>query len=171
MSGEQRPRALGRVQARDGASAEQAAGETGPQTQQIPARPPLRPGADERLDEMPVRRGVGAEPLRGAVQRSREHDRVVVERVRRGHGRIDPLDVQIPERGRVPRERQDRGADVVPEAGKRQLGGAAAASDRLRGLVDGDMEAGLRKLDCTGKPVRARADDDRTFHLSAAAST
>src|SRR6266545_3093864 len=99
VSGEQRPRALGRVQARDGASAEQAAGETGPQTQQIPARPPLRPGTDERLDEMSVRRGVGAEPLRGAVQRSREHDRVVVERVRRGHGRIDPLDLQIPERG------------------------------------------------------------------------
>jgi hypothetical protein len=54
----------------------------------------------------------------------------------------------------------DRRADVVPEAGERQLGRARAAADAVLRLEDEDRASGLRESDRGGEPVRAGADDD-----------
>jgi hypothetical protein len=54
----------------------------------------------------------------------------------------------------------DRGADVVPESGKRQLRGARPASDRLLRLDDADGASGLRKRDRSSEAVRPRPDDN-----------
>jgi hypothetical protein len=54
----------------------------------------------------------------------------------------------------------DRGADVVAEAGQRELGRARAAADGVLRLEDEDRAAGLREGDRGRQPVRAGADDD-----------
>jgi hypothetical protein len=54
----------------------------------------------------------------------------------------------------------DRGADVVPKSGQRQLERARAAADRFLRLEDDDGASGLRERDRGREPVRARADDD-----------
>ena len=88
--------------------------------------------------------------------------RPVVEGVRTGGRRLDPVELQpeVAERRRQTRERMDRRADVVTEAGQRQLGGPRAASDRVACFDDEDRASGLRKRDGGGEPVRAGADDD-----------
>jgi hypothetical protein len=55
----------------------------------------------------------------------------------------------------------DGRADVVAKAGKRELGGARPAADRLLRLEDEDRPAGLRKRDRSGEPVGPGTDDDR----------
>jgi len=76
--------------------------------------------------------------------------------------RFDPVDAEVErvEEWRRGRERMDRRADVVTEAGQRQLGGPRAASDRVACFDDEDRASGLRKRDGGGEPVRAGADDD-----------
>ena len=59
------------------------------------------------------------------------------------------------------RERVDRRADVVPEAGQRQLRRARAAADRRGRLEHAHRAARPGERDRGGQAVRARADDDR----------
>ena len=54
----------------------------------------------------------------------------------------------------------DGGADVVTEAGERQLRRTRSAADRVLRLDDEDGAPGLRERDRSGEPVRARTDDD-----------
>jgi hypothetical protein len=76
--------------------------------------------------------------------------------------RLDHSEVEseLAEKRRRGRERMDRGADVVPESRKRQLGGARAAADRVPSFEDEDGAAGLGQRERGGEPVRAGADDD-----------
>jgi hypothetical protein len=55
----------------------------------------------------------------------------------------------------------DRRADVMAEAGKRQLRRSRSAADSIGGLEDEDRASGLRESDAGSQPVRAGADDDR----------
>jgi len=82
--------------------------------------------------------------------------------MRQRRQRLDPVDLEVErvEEGRRCRERVDRRADVVTEAGQRQLGGARAAPDRVASLDDEDRAPGLRESDGGGEAVRAGADDD-----------
>ena len=76
--------------------------------------------------------------------------------------RLDQVELE-PERGEEGRrcgERMDRGADVVAEAGERELRGPRPAADRVARLEDADGASRLRKGDRGGEPVRACADDD-----------
>jgi len=54
----------------------------------------------------------------------------------------------------------DRRADVVAEAGQRQLRGARPAADRVPRFEDEDRASRLGEGDGGGQPVRAGADDD-----------
>ena len=92
-----------------------------------------------------------------------EEGRPVVERVRERGRRFDPVDVEVEraEERRRDCERVNRRADVVPEAGECQLGGAGAAADGVLRLDDEDGASGLRQGDGGREPVRAGADDDR----------
>jgi hypothetical protein len=54
----------------------------------------------------------------------------------------------------------DGRADVVAKAGKRELGGARPAADRLLRLEDEDRPARLRKRDSSREPVGPGTDDD-----------
>jgi hypothetical protein len=61
------------------------------------------------------------------------------------------------------------GADIVDEAGERQLRGSAAAAHAVGRFEQRDTAAGLGDENGGGEPVRARADDDRIeFNVSAA---
>ena len=111
---------------------------------------------DRRGDELRV---FATEGCGGTLDDER---RPVVERVRERGGRLDPFDVEpegVEERRRRA-ERVNRGADVVSEAGERQLRGPGAAADRVLRLEDEDGASGLREGDGGGKPVRPCADDD-----------
>ena len=114
----------------------------------------LRPGAG-------VRPQCGARVLEGAL----EHDRrLVVERVGERRGGVNQLQAVLGERDaaeerRGERERVKRGADVVAVAGKRELGGATPAADRVGALEHQDGASGAGDLDRRGEPVRTRADD------------
>jgi hypothetical protein len=55
----------------------------------------------------------------------------------------------------------NRGADVVPEAGQRELRGTGPAADGVLRLEDEDRAPGLCERDRGGQPVRPGADDDR----------
>jgi len=54
----------------------------------------------------------------------------------------------------------NRRADVVPEAGERQLRGSRTAADRLVAFDYEDRAAGLRERDRSGEAVRPGADND-----------
>ena len=58
------------------------------------------------------------------------------------------------------REGVYRGADVVGEAGQRELGGAKAAADGGLRLAKHGLEPGLGERDGGGETVGSRADDD-----------
>jgi len=76
--------------------------------------------------------------------------------------RLDQIDFELEraeERGGE-ENRMDRGADVVPKAGKRQLSGARPAADRLLRLDDADGAPGLSEGDRSSKAVRPCPDDD-----------
>ena len=162
--------ALGREQPRDRARAEEPADERRPQPQQVPPRPAPRPRAHERIDERAVVLRVGAEAVGRLLQSALEGHSVAVERVRSRDRRVDPLDVDALERRRAPRERQDRRAHVVSEPRQRELGGAAAAADRVAGLVNGHADAFAHELHRGREPVRARADDDGALQARCARS-
>ena len=53
-----------------------------------------------------------------------------------------------------------RGADIVAEAGKRQLSSARPAADGLVRFQDEDGFSRARQNDCSRQAVRPRADDD-----------
>jgi hypothetical protein len=57
---------------------------------------------------------------------------------------MDPFDVEIAEDGRERGERMDRRADVVPEAGQRQLLRPHPTADPVRRLVHDHVEPRAR---------------------------
>jgi hypothetical protein len=77
--------------------------------------------------------------------------------------RLDQIDFELEraeERGGE-ENRMDRGADVVPKAGKRQLSGARPAADRLLRLDDADGAPGLSESDRGSKAVRPCSNNNR----------
>jgi len=78
---------------------------------------------------------------------------------RRRLDQVEP-EVEAVEERRRGGERMDGGADVVAEAGERQLGGACAAADGVARLDDEDRASSLGERYRGGKAVRPRADDD-----------
>ena len=80
---------------------------------------------------------------------------------------MDPLDVQVErtEERRGLSERMDRRADIVDEAGQRQLGRAEAAAELGLRLVDLDREPGPGERDRRREAVRAGTDHDGAFHV------
>ncbi len=132
---------------------------------------------DERAQQTAPCLAVGAEAGRGVLERALEHDRrAVVERVREGRRRLDPLDPVLDERHgaeerRRDPERVDRRAGVVVEARERQLLGAHAAADGVPCLEHEHRAAGAREHDRRREPVRPRTDDDRVVHSRDATAT
>ena len=104
-----------------------------------PARPRRarpRPGRTAPCRPTPVAPAV-AEPARGGLERLLEHGRrAAVERMRERRRRAGPTRGRTrasgsdAEEGRGERERMHGGADVVHEAGQRELGGPEAAAER-----------------------------------------
>src|SRR5205085_6255195 len=134
-------------------------------------RQPEQNGADaearDTLDRLPrVCAAAGKERARPAECAAAREIDTVVERVRHARGRVDPVDAETAEDRRRARERVDRRADVMPEAGKRQLLGAETAAAPLCSLVDDNVEAGTRELDRRREAVRPRADDYCASQLS-----
>src|SRR4029077_20622704 len=81
------------------------------------------PEARRPLDRLPRVRAAAGEECASVARRPpapRELDAVVERMCKRGR-RMDPPPVEITEDGRARGERMDRRADVVPEAGQRQL--------------------------------------------------
>ena len=80
--------------------------------------------------------------------------------------RVDDLDAeprqrQALEEGGCQRQRVDRRADIVPEAGQGELSSPYTTADRLHRLDDQHRQPTLRKGDRRRQPVRAGPDDDR----------
>ena len=98
----------------------------------------LGPGRDERRVQPPPVRPAVAQPCRRGLDRSLEHGRgSVVERMRERRRWLNPLEPvraqrQAAEERRGDGERVDGGADVVREAGQRELRGPKAAAQRRR---------------------------------------
>ena len=69
-------------------------------------------------------------------------------------------EIDVPEGGRGEQQRVHRRADVVAEAGQRQLGGAAAASGLVGSLVDVDRQAGAGQEERSDQPVGTGTHDD-----------
>lgn len=90
-----------------------------------------------------------------------EDRRSVVERMRERSRRLDQVELEVerPEERRCGDQGVDRRADVVPEAGERELRGARPAADRVARLEDADRVPGLGEGDRGSEAVRARADD------------
>ena len=124
----------------------------------------------DRPDEPPVPGVVLAERFARRLDRALEQRRrPVVEGMRERGRRLDPLDAarsewDRPEERRHQRERVDRRADVVDEAGERELSRARAAADRLPRLEHAHRDAGTGQRDRRGQAVRPGADDDRVRH-------
>jgi len=103
-------------------------------------RPQPRKVARDLADGARPGARVGAETGGGALDRAVHEDGgAVVEGMRQRRRRVDPADAVVRERElreerRRRRERMDRGADVVDEAGQRQLRGAASSADGVLGL-------------------------------------
>src|SRR5918996_568908 len=86
--------------------------------------------------------------------------------MRERRGRLDELEPVLGQGHRAEERRAgdegvDPGADVVDEAGQRQLGGAHGAARLLGTLAHEDDEPGAGERERGREPVRARADDDR----------
>jgi hypothetical protein len=79
---------------------------------------------------------------------------------------LDPIDLQVRQRGRRERHRVHRGAHVVREAGQRERGRADAAADLVARFEHAHRGARTCELDGGDEPVRARADDDGVDHVS-----
>src|SRR5437763_1316479 len=102
-------------------------------------------GAERRTSgvETLLPRQAGSLPHCGAL----EHCRcAVVERMGERRGRMNPLQAMVSERerakeGRGDRHRMDGGAEVVLEAGKRQLFGASTAAESGLSFEDDDGAA------------------------------
>ena len=121
----------------------------------------------ERPHQPTISLGVGPERPAGGLDRPLEHGhRAVVERVRqRGRG-VDQLQPVLGQRqpaqeGRRQRQRVDRRADVVHEAGQGQLGRSGTAADRRRGLDDPHRQPLSCQRDRGGESIRPRAHHDR----------
>jgi hypothetical protein len=57
--------------------------------------PQIRPGVDERGEQLPVRVGIGSEGECGLFDRpSCQHGRAVVERMRNGGGWLDEVELE-----------------------------------------------------------------------------
>src|SRR5437016_5038856 len=89
---------------------------------------------EQRLHQAAIGGCVRAERAARVVEAPLEHCRcAVVERMGERRGRMNPLQAMLSEReraeeGRGDRHRMDGGAEVMLEAGERQLGGASAAA-------------------------------------------
>src|SRR5439155_25755327 len=88
------------------------------------------------------------------------------ERVRERGRRLDPLEalarqIELTEERRRSTERMECRADVVHESRERELGGAAAAADRVVRFVHGDGMPVARELDGCRQAIRPAADHDR----------
>ena len=138
------------------------------------SRHEVRPVLDERSEEAPVGRGVPGAAGSADVELGRrrrdvppdEHGGPVVEGMAERRRRLDPPQpvtgqVERREERRDPAERMDRAADVVAEAGQRQLGGPHPAADRRGALEHRDLPAVAGEADRGRQAVRAAADDDR----------
>ena len=127
-----------------------------------PRRVP-RQWADQAPPRGPVAPQPGGRLRDGTVE---QHGAIGGQDVRRGHLRMRQLDaerreVERAEERRDERRRDDRGARVVDEPRKRQLGRPEAAAGGRRALVDADREPGAGHRDGRRQPVRPAADDDR----------
>lgn len=120
----------------------------------------------ERVEERAPGTGVRAQRLAGLARRAHEErGGAVVERVRAGGRRVHPakavgLEPERAEARRRPRERVDRGAAVVQEAGARERERARAAADPVRPLADEHPPPLARERGRRGEAVRTRADHD-----------
>ncbi len=182
VAGKQRPCSLAR-EARVGQSGRRAEGRQAearggnrvawrPERRAEQIADQLLPRVGERSHEPAVGPRIGAEAVRGLGDRPVQHDRAsVVERVGERDLRMHELEPVLAQRqpaheGRADHERVDRRADVVAEAGLRQLLGAGAPADRRRRLEHQHRAPRLCDRDRRGEPVRARADDDRVSRSS-----
>src|SRR5579875_2392121 len=82
----------------------------------------------------------------------------------------EALELEPREEGRARGERVHSGADVVPEAGKRQFGRAGPAAHLVRSLYYLDRAPRARQLDRRREAVRPRTDDDRVKRAHAGAA-
>src|SRR5690606_19707658 len=121
---------------------------------------------DERFHQAQPGRSVAAQRFPRPLQVRRQHGcPAVVERMGEGKGRRQPLEPvavepQTLEDGRHDTQGVNRAADVVAEAGQRDLFGPAAAPDALVPLDDEHGQAGARQHGRGREPVRAGADHD-----------
>ncbi len=129
----------------------------------------------QRTDPPAIGSRILAEPGGGCGDVAlEEYGGAIVERVGDRHRRRDPLHAELGE-GKSGEERRCRsegvggGADVVPEAGEGQLGGASAAADLLVALHDEDGQVVPGELDGRGQSVRPGSNDDGVIPLDHAA--
>ena len=110
----------------------------GKRGQRKPPAEELQQAARDRHDEPSVNVCVAPKLCGRRVDVTLErHRRPVIERMRARCRRLDPLhtDADALERKRRARERMERRADVVAEAGQCQLRCSATAADYVRGFV------------------------------------
>src|ERR1019366_10291204 len=91
--------------------------------------------------------------------------RAIVQRMSDRGRRVDPLQAEIAEGERTEEGRRhaqwvDGRADIVDEAGERQLGRAGTAADGVFRLEDRDATAGAGERDGGGETVGAGSHDD-----------
>jgi hypothetical protein len=113
----------------------------------------LGPASHERRNQAAPGAAIRAEPQSCLVQRAAEHDRgAVLERMGERKRWLDPLEserseVERAEERRRRAHRVEGRADVMKEAGKGQLRGAAAAANRVIGFHHRDGASVPRQLD------------------------
>ncbi len=110
QAGEQRPRAFARETRRRECVRRTQRGKTETSQRQRPCRPAQRreqighallPPASQVVHQRAPRRTIAAQSLRRRVERTLEHDRASVQRVRHGRGGMDPRETVFGERQRA----------------------------------------------------------------------
>ena len=126
----------------------------------------VAPIGSQRSHQPPVGSRVAAQLGGGRCHRALHQDRAaVIQRMRDGGGREDPLETvvrqwEIPKERRCHAERMDRRANVMHEAGQRQLGRACPPADRLFAFNHQHRAPGARQGDGRSQPVGTGADDN-----------
>ena len=125
---------------------------------------------DEGVDQAGIGRGIAAQTTRRRRDGSLENRHIAVgQRVGQRQARMHPLDAEPlqldgSKEGRRDGERMNGRTDVMLEARTRQLLGAGAAAQLLRGLHHEYRSPGPRQLDRRRETVRPRTDHDGIEH-------
>ena len=120
----------------------------------------ILPVAHERGNEPHIRGGIDAQSI-GSFRdgASKAHGCAIVQWMRKGDFRLNPVKPEPVKRERLEKWRShrkwmDRRADIMHKSGQRQTGRGCSAANIRFGFKDDNRASRLRQRDCCGQSIR-----------------